>query len=205
MGQQHLLCLLTLYCAQKSWSVTAPCCCMAPSVCPAGFDSAAAGRAGRVVLSRAEQPSRPQCSGGLHRLHAAFGVCPQTCCTRLAAAGGCDLLACTSMLLCYAMTSPKSRVCIDIHVDSRAHHNMTAQCCHHTAGMNTPVLVPSVLCADTLPPICMQTCFGRILTIGQADGVGLWGATVECKLSIHGLCLDLLPDSWQAAADLQQV
>jgi hypothetical protein len=53
--------------------------------------------------------------------------------------------------------------------------------------------------------VCLQTCFGQVVTVGQAADVGLWGASVAVTPWLQGICLDLLPDSWQKTADLQQV
>lgn len=55
------------------------------------------------------------------------------------------------------------------------------------------------------PAVCPQTCFGQVVTVGQAIDVGLWGASVAVMPWLQGICLDLLPDSWQKSADLQQV
>lgn len=53
--------------------------------------------------------------------------------------------------------------------------------------------------------VCPQTCFGQVVTVGQAADVGLWGASVAVMPWLQGICLDLLPDSWQKSAAPQQV
>jgi hypothetical protein len=53
--------------------------------------------------------------------------------------------------------------------------------------------------------VLLQTCFGSVAALGRAEGVGPWGVTVQCKPGLQGFSLDLLPDEWQEAADVQQV
>lgn len=60
-------------------------------------------------------------------------------------------------------------------------------------------------CCSLLSAAGLQTCFGRVMTAGRAAGAGPWGASVAYMPWVQGICLDLLPPSWQNSADLQQV
>lgn len=68
-----------------------------------------------------------------------------------------------------------------------------------------------VPCCASIPMSCsrspapLQACFGSVASVGQVEGYIPWGASVQVKAAAHGVWLDLLPDSWQEAADLQKV
>lgn len=85
-----------------------------------------------------------------------------------------------------------------------------ARSCNSTAATAYATIAQgdksSTSLADTaVSGACLQTCFGRVVGIGKAGGAGPWGASVSCMPWIQGICLDLLPSSWQEAADLEKV
>eukprot|EP00879_Flechtneria_rotunda_P009353 GHRR01009792.1.p1 GENE.GHRR01009792.1~~GHRR01009792.1.p1 ORF type:complete len:330 (+),score=106.31 GHRR01009792.1:262-1251(+) len=51
----------------------------------------------------------------------------------------------------------------------------------------------------------LQACFGHIVTLGQSQATGNWGASVSCCSVLHGLHLDSLPRSWSDKTQVQQV
>ncbi|WIA32943.1 hypothetical protein OEZ86_006109 [Tetradesmus obliquus] len=47
--------------------------------------------------------------------------------------------------------------------------------------------------------------FGTVTSRGMAEDTDKWGVAAACCPALHGVALDLLPDSWQQQADFQQV